>query len=117
MSHDLLQRVRDLQSYIAEGRILEAMHEFYDESVEMQEGLAEPVRGLAANLEREQQFLDAVAEWKGFEVHAVAVDGDRSLVEATMDFVDRDGEAVHYEQVSRAVWKDGKIVHERFYSA
>jgi ketosteroid isomerase-like protein len=108
-------RVNELQQYIRDGRILDAMKEFYDENTVMQENVNPPTVGLANNIERENQFLSNVKEWKGFAVKAVAVDKDTSFVEATFDFVTREGKAVHLEQVAVARWKNGKIVHERFY--
>ena len=110
-------RVRDLQRYIQEGRIIEALEEFYDPEVVMQDNLEQPTQGLAANVEREQAWLDSVSEWRGFEVLAIAVQGDTSFAETSMDFVTKDGQVIHQEQTSRAVWRAGKIVSERFYHA
>ncbi len=108
-------RVNGLVEYIQTGRILEAMAEFYAPDVQMQENANPPVVGLAANVEREKQFLSNVKEWKGFAVKALAADGDVSFMESTMDFVAQNGANVHVEQVSVARWRGGKIVHERFY--
>ena len=109
------ERVNGLVEYIQTGRILEAMTEFYAPDVQMQENANPPAVGLAANIEREKQFLANVKEWKGFAVKALAAEGDVSLMESTIDFVAQNGADVHIEQVSVARWKDGKIVHERFY--
>ena len=38
-----------------------------------------------------------------------------TFYEAVFDFVARSGQAVHFEQVDVAHWRDGKIVKERFY--
>ena len=38
-----------------------------------------------------------------------------TVYESVMDWVNTDGDDVHVEQVAVARWKDGKIVHERFY--
>lgn len=108
-------RVNGLVEYIQTGRILEAMTEFYAPDVQMQENANPPAVGLAANIEREKQFLANVKEWKGFAVKALAAEGDVSLMESTIDFVAQNGADVHIEQVAVARWKDGKIVHERFY--
>jgi len=112
---DLRRRVEDLQQYIATGRILPAMHEFYAPDVVMQENLAPPCVGLAANIERERQFVAAVKEWKAFRVLSLAVEGDTSFVETELEFVLQDGTAVRQAQVSRARWRDGRIVDERFF--
>ena len=114
-TQQLRQRVQDLQDYIAQGRVMEAMDEFYAEEVSMQENLDAPTVGRAANIEREKEFLANVKEWKRFEVKSIGIDGDIALVESISEFVTQDGTNVHSEQVSRSVWKDGKIVDERFY--
>ena len=60
-------RARDLIEYMNTGRILEAMEEFYDESIEMRENGNPPTIGLAANIEREKQFLSQIKEWKSLD--------------------------------------------------
>ncbi|TSA04017.1 MAG: nuclear transport factor 2 family protein, partial [Nitrospiraceae bacterium] len=67
---NLQQRLQDLFRYIREGKILDAMNEFYDKDVKMQENANPPTVGLAANIEHEKQFLSMVKEWKGFDVKA-----------------------------------------------
>ena len=111
----LQQRLNDLFGYIRQGKIIDAMNEFYDQDTIMQDNANPPTRGLAANIERERQFLSGVKEWKGFAVTATGVGENATFYESTMDFVTTGGQAVHLEQVSVAKWKNGKIVHERFY--
>jgi len=109
------ERLRDLHRHIQEGRILEAMNEFYAEDVQMQENANSPTIGLKANIEREKQFLSNVKEWKGFEVKATGASDNVTFYEAAFDFVTTDNKPAHLEQVSVARWRNGKIVHERFY--
>ena len=108
-------RIHDLIDYIREGRIMEAMQEFYAEDVVMEEPMYGATGGLAANLEREQQFLDSVKEFRHFQARNVGVGDDVSFYECVMDWVDVDGNEIHAEQTAVAEWKDGKIVRERFY--
>ncbi len=109
------ERLQDLIKHIAEGRILEAMNKFYAADVAMQENGAPPTVGLWANIEREKQFLKGVKEWKGFAVKAMGVGPQVTFYEAVFDFIATSGAPVHFEQVAVAKWRDGKIVHERFY--
>jgi hypothetical protein len=108
-------RIKELLSYIQEGRIMDAMKEFYAQDVVMEEPMYGKTVGLAANLEREQNFVNSVKEFKSFEAPKVAVGENVSTYENVMDWVDLNGQEIHVEQVSVATWKDGKIVHERFY--
>ena len=114
---DLASRVRDLVSYVQNGRIIDAMYEFYADEVSMQENHNPPTTGLAANVEREKQFLAYVKQWKGFDVDAVAVDAARgkTLVQSRVEFEAVDGKTVRMDQVAVQTWRDGKIVNEKFY--
>jgi len=116
---NLRQRLNDLFGYIRQGKIIEAMNEFYDKDTVMQENANPPTKGLGTNIEREKQAMSGVKELKGFTITASSV-GDNvtfyeSTYESTSDFVTTGGEPGHVEQVSVAKWKNGKIVHERFY--
>jgi ketosteroid isomerase-like protein len=111
----LQQRLNDLFSYIRQGKIIEAMSEFYDKDTVMQDNTNPPTKGLAANIEREKQFMSGVKEWKGFNVTAQGVGDDVTFYECTMDFIATSGQPIHMEQVVVSRWKNGTIVHERFY--
>ena len=112
---DLQQRLQELLNYTRQGKVVEAMNEFYDTDTEMQENANPATKGLAANIEREKQFMSGVKEWKGFNVTALGVGDNVTFYEATADFITTKGQAMHLEEVSVAKWKNGKIVHERFY--
>ena len=112
---NLQQRLNDLFGYIRQGKIIEAMNEFYDKDVKMQDNANPPTVGQAANIEREKQFLSGVKEWKGFNVTASAVGDNTTFYECSLDFIATSGQPVHMEQVVVAKWNNGKIVHERFY--
>jgi hypothetical protein len=114
---DLAARVRDLVSYIQNGRIIDAMYEFYAPGIWMQENNNPPTEGLEANIEREKKFVASVRQWKRLEVGAVAVDADRgrTLVQTELEFEGVDGRNYRMDQVAVQTWRDGKVVHEKFY--
>jgi len=111
----LQDRLEDLFAYIRQGRILDAINEFYAEDVVMQENSQPPTVGREANLEREKQFLSTVKEWQRFEVTAKGVGDDVTFYETVMDWVTTEGTPVHVGQVVVAKWQDGKIIQERYY--
>jgi hypothetical protein len=108
-------RIHELLDFVRNGRIMDAMNEFYAVDVVMEEPAYGRTVGLAANLEREQKFVESVKEFKNFEVNRVAAGDDVSFYENVMDWVDVNGTEIHVEQVVVAQWRDGKIAHERFY--
>lgn len=115
MSQNVRSRVDQLNGMIREGRIMEAMREFYADDVVMAENDADPTVGLAANLEREQQFVDNTT-WYGLELKDVVVDGDTSMVRWWLDFHNTlYGARLAFTQVAVQKWRDGRIVDERFY--
>jgi ketosteroid isomerase-like protein len=108
-------RVDALNSMIAEGRIMEAMNEFYDDDVIMSENDGEPTVGLEPNLAREQDFVDNT-RWYGAELKDVVVNGDVAMVRWWLDFHNANyGQRLAFHQVAYQRWQDGKIVEERFY--
>ena len=112
---NLQQRLQGLINHIQQGKIIEALNEYYDTETVMQDNANPPTKGLAANIEREKHFNSGVKEWKGYHVTASGVGDNVTFYEAVVDFITTDGQPMHLEQVSVAKWKNGKIVHERFY--
>jgi ketosteroid isomerase-like protein len=110
-------RVNDLVSYIRDGKIIDAMHEFYADDTQMQENDNPPTVGLAANIEREHKFVASVKRWIAFDVNAIAIDAARgkAAIQTTSAFEGVDGKTYRVDQVSVQTWRDGKIVHEKFY--
>lgn len=110
-------RLNDLLDYIRQGRILDAMREFYAEDVVMTEPAYGATVGLAANIAREEKFVASVKEFKNFQVPHIAIDEatGHAFYENVMDWIGADGKPYHVEQVSVQTWKNGKIVSERFY--
>jgi ketosteroid isomerase-like protein len=108
-------RVDTLNTMIQQGRIMDAMNEFYSDDVVMSENDADATVGLEANLAREKAFVDNT-QWHGLELKEVVVDGDTSMVRWWMDFTNAEyGQRLAFTQVAFQKWSDGKIVEERFY--
>ena len=111
----LSHRVDTLNTMIQQGRIMDAMKEFYADDVVMSENDAEATVGLEANLVREQDFVHNT-QWHGLELRDVVVDDDTAMVRWWMDFTNTGyGQRLAFTQVAFQKWRDGKIVEERFY--
>lgn len=113
---DTSVRLHELLDYIRAGRIMDAMRTFYADDVVMEEPAYGKTVGLAANLEREQHFVDSVAQFHNFQARPAIGDGVSSY-ENVMDWTGADGKDYHVEQVAVQTWRNGKITHERFYYA
>jgi ketosteroid isomerase-like protein len=100
---------------VLSGKAMEAFEKYYAEDVVMQENSEEPRRGKAANRKAEEEFFASVEAFNGGSVKASAVNGDVSFSEWEMDITFKGGHRVKMSQVAVRHWKNGKIVHERFF--
>ena len=107
---------RQEETRIEAGDVLGALDEFYCENVQMQEGVAAATQGRAVNRKRLEAFLGSLSKFNGATLHSSAVSGDVSLSEWTFDMVGGDGEPIVWNEVIRRRWKDGIVVHERYYN-
>lgn len=114
---DLRAAIEDLNNLVLGGEALEAFDKYYADDCVMQEDNMEPVRGKAENRAHEEEFLNAVTEFRSAEVKAVAVGDGVTMVEWHFDYTHAEWGDMKYDQVAVQRWRDGQIVHERFYKA
>jgi len=105
----------ELNELVLTGRALEGFEKFYADDVVMQENSDEPRAGKDANRKAEEEFFASIAEWHDGRCVASAVNGDVSFSEWVMEVTFKNGYRYKVEQVAVRRWKDGKIVHERFF--
>ncbi|HEY3988357.1 MAG TPA: SnoaL-like domain-containing protein [Acidobacteriaceae bacterium] len=106
---------KQLNDDVLSGKIMEAFEKYYADDVVMQENSDEPRRGKAANRKAEEDFMSSVEAVNGGKVVASAVNGDVAFSEWEYDFTFKGGKRMKLSQVAVRHWKNGKIVHERFY--
>ena len=106
-------RVQQLIDYVHDGRIQEALDEFYADDVAMQENLAPPVVGRVANQRREAAFFASIT-LHGNHAQSFVVDGNHAVIRWDLDFTGADGKRYRIDQLAYQVWRDDRIVSERF---
>ena len=112
---DLKKLDDDLNQMILTGQAMEAMHRFYDEDCKMQENHDAPCVGLAANVEREKQFFTQVEAFHGARILSQAIGDGVTYTEWETDVTMKGAPRHKSQQVAQRRWKNGKIVHERFF--
>ncbi len=112
---DLAAADAELNEMVLTGRALEGFDKYYAADVVMQEATGQTFEGKELNRKREIEFFDSIAEWHSGACTAAAVNGDVSLSEWAMDVTFKNGFRYKLEQAAVRRWKNGKIVHERFY--
>lgn len=111
----LLEKIKDLNSMILQGKALEAFEKYYHEEIIMQENDNPPVAGKATNRKREEAFFGAITEFRGAEPIRVTANENSTMVEWHFDYTHKDWGIRKYNQVAVQEWKDGQIISERFY--
>jgi ketosteroid isomerase-like protein len=105
----------DLNEKILTGKAMEGFEQYYADDVVMQENSDAPFEGKELNRKREIEFFESVAEWHGARLEAGAVNGDTTFGQWWMDVTFKNGYRYTNTQVAVRKWKDGKLVHERFF--
>ena len=106
---------KDLNEKILTGKAMEGFEHYYADDVVMQENADAPFVGKDFNRQREIDFFSSIAEFHGAKVEASAMSGDTSFGQWWMDVTFKNGFRAALNQVAVRKWKDGKIVHERFF--
>lgn len=104
-----------LNEMILAGKALEAFDEFYADDVVMQENEDEPRVGKPTCRHAEVQFFSSIETFHGAKLLGSAVGDDLSYSEWAWDVTFKGGVRRKSTQVAARRWKNGKIVHERFY--
>jgi len=105
----------DLNKKILTGQAMEGFEKYYADDVVMQENADAPFVGKDLNRTREIEFFSSIAELHGGKLEASAVNGDTSFGQWWMDITFKNGYRTQLNQVAVRKWKNGKIIHERFF--
>jgi ketosteroid isomerase-like protein len=112
---DIQSLDNELNQMILTGKALEAFELFYADDVVMQENNDEPRVGKEANRKAEQEFFSSLEAWNDGRIEGSAINGDLSFSQWYMDVTFKNGFRYKATQIAVRKWKDGKIVHERFF--
>lgn len=106
---------KKLNDMILTGKTMEAFEELYAHDCHMQENTDAACVGKDANRKREEEFMAMIEAFHGARVLSTAVAGDTSFSEWEYDMTLKGAGRQPMAQVAVRRWKDGKVVHERFY--
>jgi hypothetical protein len=114
---DLQAKFEEIKTLVLAGKAMEAFEKYYGDDVVMQENENPATIGKAANRDRENDFFSKLTEFRGAEVKAVAYGDDVIISEWFLDYTHSEWGKITHDQVSVQRWKDGNVIHERFYYA
>lgn len=105
-----------LNEVVKQGKMLEALAEFYDEECSFQEGSDTPRVGRQTQHDHLAGFFATLKGFNGATLHSQGVGSDTTLTEWTFDMIGPDGPII-WNEVLRRKWDNGKVISERFYTA
>jgi hypothetical protein len=113
---EVRNRVQELLEFFKSNPPVEQVYErFYDENVVVQENLQPPRIGRTLSIERQQRMNANVKEIHDFQIGAVLVDRNRSVIEMHLELTTHDGYRIRLEEVGMQTWENGLIIHERYF--
>ncbi len=115
LSCKLIEMISSVNDLILQGKALEAFDEFYHDDVVMQENNNPECVGKELNRKREEEFFNAITEFRSAKPLKVTVGENITMVEWHFDYTHKDWGIKNYNQIAVQEWKDGKIIKERFY--
>jgi hypothetical protein len=107
----------EVNQLILGGKPMDAFEKFYADQIEMCENFEAPCVGKDANRKRELEFFGKVGEFHGAELLTSAYDDKKNIgfSEWMWDLTFKGGPRIQMKQVAVRRWKNGQVIHERFY--
>ncbi|WP_196885607.1 SnoaL-like domain-containing protein [Aureivirga sp. CE67] len=116
MNKNLKENVKELNTMILEGKILEAFDKFYAEDVKMQENDQQPSIGKENCRLNEEAFVNGITEFRGAKVLNSIVSDGVVATEWFFDYTHKDFGTRTYTQIAVQRWNEqGQIISETFY--
>lgn len=111
------EKAEDLYAMLGQGQAMEAFEKHYHPEVVAVEADGTERKGKETNRKALQDWFTMVKEHHGGGFHSITADEDAAvtMVEAWTDVTFQDGNRMKMEEVCVQRWKDGQIVHERYY--
>ena len=112
----LKSTIKTFQTLLKQGKTLDAIEQFYDETVQVQENSDSPRIGKTLALTHERENLKRI-NWMTIEFKSTVMDTKQGLVlgEMQIDFENLKRDKKRLNEAFVQHWKDGKVVFERYY--
>src|SRR5262245_3017477 len=108
-------RVREFVALVEQGEYVKAIEDFYHPDASMQENGLPPRVGRDTLVEHERAVLAGLKQMRTRRVETFLVDGDCVVVNWVFEMTGPDGKTRQLDELALQVWRDDRILHERFY--
>jgi ketosteroid isomerase-like protein len=116
----LLEQATDFQQWAAGPAIFDAVDTYYADDVTIVEATGDTFHGKETQKDRIREWMESVEEVHGGSAKAIAAHETApgtgvAFVETSTDVTFKGQGRMQIEEVAVQQWKDGQVVHERFY--
>lgn len=115
MENNLQELVKELNGMVSTGQLVDAAEKFYAPTVNTIEYDGSVTEGKPATMKKLVDFVDSIKAVKKIELLRSAAGDNASFSEYILDLDMKDGSNVYLHEIIRALWKDGKVVEERYF--
>lgn len=109
------QTIEGLISLVEKGQFIEALETYYAEDATTTENMGEPRRGRELLIANERRVMAAFPTIRSRCVRPIFVDGDHAVIRWQFEFVPESGPGRCMDELAYQLWKEDRIVEERFF--
>jgi subtilisin-like proprotein convertase family protein len=112
----LQDRLKQLDDLVSQGKLEEAVEQFYHPNVVCYSNLSDVTIGKEEKLVSIREFRNAVALVNHIGLRNQTIGGNVTMSEFMIDIAYKFGKRVVREEIIKRVWLDGMIMEERYYT-
>ena len=104
-----------MDALVSKGQIVDAIEQFFDDKAVTRDFDGSTTRDKAEAVKKLSGFVGTIRKVNEITLHHSVANGSVTMSEYTFDFDMADGNKVHWHEIIRRVWQQGKVVNEQYF--
>ena len=113
---NLKNRVKVLDEYVAQGKLMEAIDAFFHPDVLTLESDGLETDGIANTKNKLRAFTRQIERFNKVTLHSQTVGSNVTMSEFTFDLTKTNGSRIIWKEIIRRKWLDGLVINEKYYT-
>jgi len=106
-----------MDELVSQGRMVDAVTEFYSENAASSDYGNVATASKQAMIEKMEGFVEAIAKVNEITHVDTLVDGNKSASRFVFDFDMKDNSHIHWHEIIKRDWHNGKVIKEEYFNA
>ncbi|MEK6152485.1 hypothetical protein WIW50_04470 [Flavobacteriaceae bacterium 3-367] len=106
-----------MDDLVKKGQMVDAVKQFYAETAASSDYGDVATASKQEMVEKMEGFLGAIAKVNEITHLDTLVDGNKSASRFVFDFDMKDNSHIHWHEIIKRDWRDGKVVNEEYFNA